>query len=147
MDTAGRDADERVARFDFLAVDDLLFIDDADREPRDVVFAVGVKPGHLRRFPADERAARLTAAFRHTRHDGCDCFGGKFARCEIIEEKEGFCALAHDVVHAHGDRIDADRIVLVCEEGVFELGTHAVGTRDQHRLLHLFAGDGIETAE
>jgi hypothetical protein len=33
------------------------------------------------------------------------------------------------------DEIDADRIVLVSEEGDLQLGADAIGARDQHRML------------
>ena len=52
----------------------------------------------------------------------------------VIEEEERLGAQREDVVHAHGDEIDADRIVAVELESELQFRAHAVGAGDQHRL-------------
>ena len=62
---------------------------------------------------------------------------------EVVEEVEGLGAVHEEVVHPHGDEVDAHGVVAVGEEGDFQLGSHPVGGRDQHRLL-IAGGDAAE---
>ena len=57
------------------------------------------------------------------------------------------CTGADDVVDAHGHAVDADGVVLVHQLGQAELGAHAVGAGDQHRLLHPGNGQAEAAAE
>src|SRR5215469_17450611 len=50
---------------------------------------------------------------------------------EIIEEEQRLGALHNEIVDAHGDEIDADRVVPAGEDGELELGADAVGSGDQ----------------
>ena len=147
MDAARFDAYENVARTYFLAVDDLLLIDDADGKPREVVLSPGIKAGHFRRFAADQRAPRLPATFRNAFHDFRFRFRIEQTAGVIIEKEKGFGALADDVVDAHRHRVDTDGVVFFEKESVFELGAYAVRARHEHGLLHLLARNRVEAAE
>ena len=109
-------------------------LDDADREAGEIVLAGGIHAGHLRGLAADQRAARLLAA----RGDALDDLGGgrdvELAARVVVEEEERLGALREDVVDAHRDEIDADRVVAVELERELQLGADAVGAGDQHRL-------------
>ncbi len=116
------------------AVDGLRLLDDADREAGEVVLAGTNALGMLGGLAADQRAARLLAA----RGDALDDIGGDadvepLAR-EVVEEEQRLGALDEDVVDAHRDEVDADRVVPVEREGELQLGADAVGAGDQHRL-------------
>jgi len=65
---------------------------------------------------------------------------------EIVEEHQRFGAAHHEVVDAHRDEIDADRVVLVGHEGQLQLGADAVGAGHQHRLL-VAGGNGTQARE
>ena len=54
---------------------------------------------------------------------------------EIIEEEQGLGALHDDVVHAHGDEVDADRVVDASVDGDLHLGADAIVGRNQDRVL------------
>ena len=61
--------------------------------------------GHL---AADEGAAGLAAALGHAFDELLDVIGIELADRDVVEEEERLGALAHDVVDAHGDEVDAD---------------------------------------
>ena len=89
---------------------------------------------HLRRLPADQRAAVGAAAARdarnHRRRDRCV----QFPDCEIVQEKQRPRALHRDVVDAVVHQILAHRVVPSGEKRDLELGADAVGRTHQHRL-------------
>ena len=65
----GGHPDEHVARLDARAGNHLVAIDRAHNEPGQVVLAVGVEAGHLRRLAADQHAAvGLAAVGQPARH-------------------------------------------------------------------------------
>ena len=140
-------ADEHVACRNVLAVDDFLLIDNPHRKACEVVLAVGIETRHLRRFAADERTARLLTALCDALYNVRFRFGIKSAASVIIEEEQGLCALANDVVYTHRHRVDTDRVVLFKQERVFEFRTHAVRTCYEYGLFHFFACDRVKTAK
>ena len=102
----------------------------------------------LGHFPADKSAARLTAALADTRDDLGHVLLAQLADGDVVQEEQRLGAAGQDVVHAHGDQVDADRAVLAGELGHLELGAHAVGARNQQRLFHaLRRGDAEQPAE
>uniref|UniRef100_A0A914YK63 Uncharacterized protein n=1 Tax=Panagrolaimus superbus TaxID=310955 RepID=A0A914YK63_9BILA len=135
---AGRgDADQHVAGGHAGAVLQLALLHRGDREAGQVVLAGGVHVGHFSGFAADQRTAGLGAAVGDAAHDRCGGVDVQLAGGEVVQEEQRFGALHQHVVHAHGDQVDADRIVAVQLVGQLQLGAHAVGTRHQHRLAVL----------
>ena len=61
--------------------------------------------------------------------------GVELAGGEIVEEEQRLGALHDEVVDAHRDEVDADRVVHAGLDGDLELGADAVGGRDQDRIL------------
>ena len=70
-------------------------------------------------MPADDRRALIRV----------ELAGG-----EIVEEEQRLGALHDQVVDAHGDEVDADRVVPAGVDGDLQLGADAVIGRDQHRI-------------
>ena len=58
---------------------------------------------------------------------------------EVVEEEQRLGTLDQDVVDAHRDQIDADRVVPVERERQHELGADAVGPGDEHRIAEALA--------
>ncbi len=141
-----RESEHHVAGADGAAVDDAALLHHADGKAREVVFAVGVHAGHLRRLSPDERAACLLA----TQSDALDHGGRRVdvepAAGEVIEEEQRLRTLDEDVVHAHRDEVDADGVVARELECELELRADAVGAGDEHRLAKTLA-DLHESAE
>src|SRR5690606_28857539 len=55
--------------------------------------------------------------------------------CKIVEEQERLGALNNEIVDAHGDEIDADRVVLARLNGNLELGADAVIGGNENRVV------------
>ncbi len=127
MNAGGGEREDPVARRNVLLRQQLLALDRAEREAREVVIARGVKPRHLGGLAADERAARLLAARRDPLDHFGRLFGIELAAGEIIEKQQGLRALHHEVVHVHGDQIDADRVVAAALDRELQLGADPVG--------------------
>lgn len=53
---------------------------------------------------------------------------------EIIQEKQRLTALNGQIIHAHGDQVDADLVMDAGLDGEAQLGAHAIGRGNQHRV-------------
>ena len=53
----------------------------------------------------------------------------------VVEEEQRLGPAAQGVVDAHRHQVDAHRVVHARQRGHLELGAHAVGAGDQHRVL------------
>ncbi|CDN45272.1 hypothetical protein BN871_GZ_00050 [Paenibacillus sp. P22] len=147
VDAARGQADDSVSRRDRRAVDDLLAVDDADGEAADIVFLRGVHARHLGRLAPDQGAACLHAAFGDAGDDRLDLGRLHLARRQVIEEEQRLGALHDDVVDAHGDGVDADRVMLVHGKSEHQLRADAVGAGDEHRLLVLVLVEAEHASE
>ena len=58
----------------------------------------------------------------------------ELAASEVVEKEQRLGALDHEVVHRHGDEIDADRGVARSLDRDLDLGADAIGRRDQDRV-------------
>ena len=103
-------------------------------KPGEIVVAVGIHAGHFGGLAADQRAARLAAAGRDAADDRGTLIGIELAGREIVEEEQRLRALDDEVVDAHGNEIDADRVVIVRVDGDLELRADAVVGGDEHRI-------------
>jgi hypothetical protein len=88
----------------------------------------------LGRLPADQRAAGKLAPLRDALHDIGGDVDVEALADEVVEEEQRLGTLDQDVVDAHRDKIDPDRVVAVQRERKLELRADAVGPRDQDRL-------------
>ena len=134
MEAARSEAEDDVAGHDALSGQLLAPLDGADAEAGEVVVARAVHAGHLRRLAADEGAAGEAAALGDAGDDGLGGAGLKLAGCEIVEEEQRLGALHDQVVDAHGDEVDADRVVPAGVDGELQLGADAVRGRDEQRV-------------
>src|SRR5262245_45656257 len=137
VQTRRRQPDHYVALRDARAVDDPVAVDHADDEAREVVFAVGVKSGHLGRLAPEQRAIALTAAGRQPVDNLGDDVGVELARGDVIEEEERPGALNQNVVDAVRHKVVTDRVVDARGERHFQLGADPVAARDQNRLARV----------
>ena len=107
----------------------------ADGETREVEVARRIHPRHLGRLAADQRAARELAAMGDTLDDAGGGIDLQLAGREIVEEEQGFRPLTHQIIDAHGDKVDPDRVVKPCIDRDLELGAHAIGRGDKDRIV------------
>ena len=135
MHAGGGEAEDDVAgRARRVAGDQRAALDRADREAGEIVVALGVHAGHLRGLAADQRAAGFAAAVGDAGDDWRAGRDVELAGREVVEEEERLGALHDQVVDAHRDEVDADRVVLAGVDRDLELGADAVGGGDQDRV-------------
>lgn len=76
----------------------------------------------------------MLAALRNSFDDtGCRV-DIELAASKVVEEKERFRALNQNVIHAHRDEVDANRVVAPELESQFQFGSHTVGAGNEDRL-------------
>src|SRR5690606_31623436 len=107
----------------------------ANRETGKIVIAVAVHARHFSGFTADQRRTGLTASFGNARNDVHALVRRKLAGRKIIEEEKWLGTLNNEIVDAHGNQIDAHRVVLVGVDGDLQLGADAVIGGNEHRVL------------
>ncbi len=134
MDAGRRQPEHRVSGLESASRQQCSALGRADRKAREVEVAVGVEARHLRGLAPDQRAAGLGA----TRGDPPDDrFGDalvELAGGEIVEEQQRLRALDDDVVDAHRDEVDPDRVADPALDRDFHLGADAVVGGDQDRI-------------
>src|ERR1043165_1432110 len=106
----------------------------ADRKAREIVVACLVQAGHLGGLSADQRAARCAATCGDSFHDLRTDLRRKFSSRKVVEEEQRLGALHDQIVHRHGNEVDADRLVPPGLDRDQHLGADAVGPGDQDRI-------------
>ena len=130
-----------------LAVDDVVFFNNPDTEPGQIIVARRIHPRHLGSFASDQRGpGHLTSCCNSGDHRLGLC-GRKRSSSKIVEKVERFGTHHQNIVDTHCDEVDADRVVAIERDGQFEFGAHAVCPRDQHRPLVLSGRQFEESAK
>ena len=146
MRAARSQPQHRVAGDDGAAIYNGALLHHADSESGQIVFAGRVHARHLGRLAADQRAAGLLAARRDALHDAGRGRDLELAAGKVIEEEQRLRALHQDVIDAHRHQVDADGVVAIELERELELGTHAIGAGNEHRLA-ILAGHAAQRAK
>jgi hypothetical protein len=125
----------------------LIAFDRPDGEADQIELAGLHHTGVLGHLPAQQGGTDLAAPLGHPGHQI-----GHLGRVhrpgrDVVEEEQRLGALAHEVVHAHGDQIDADGAEPSQGPGDQRLGAHAVRGRHQHRVAISAGVQGEQTAE
>ena len=142
----GGQADDRVTRPDRAAVDDVGPLDDADAAPGQVELVRVHETGMLRGLATDEGASGVAAAGGDRPDQLADPLGHDLADRHVVEERERLGAAAHDIVGAHRDQVDADRVEASERRGDGGLRPDAVGRGHQQRLA-VAGGDADRAPE
>ena len=136
MDAGGSQTYQHIASGQLGAVDLFRFVHDAHGEPSQVVLVLRIETGHLGSLAADEGAFGLAAAISDAGNDLFDAAGDVLAAGDVVQEKQGLCAAADNVIDAHGYAVDAHRVMLVQQKGDLQLGAYAIGAGDQNGAGH-----------
>ena len=136
MDAAGREAKNYVTLTYRGFPEYFILIDNADGKSGQIVILRLHGAGVLRGFTADQGAAGLNAAFRNAGDEGGDFLRLISADGNIIKEEQGLCSAADDIVDAHGDTVNADRVVDAHELCNPLLRSDPVCTGDKDRIFH-----------
>ena len=134
MQPRGRQAEDDVAGADRGPVDDVSAFDHTEAAARGVELSLVHQPRMLGRLAADQRTACLAAAGRDRADQLGHPLGNDMPDRDVVEEGQRLGAAADDVVGAHRDEVDADRVVPVERPGDRGLGPDPVGRGDQQRL-------------
>ena len=129
------------------AVNDLRFVDDADNEPGQIIFARLV---HIRQFghlATDQSDAVFFARAGKTVDHFDDRIRLEFADTDVIEEKQPTGTVHKNIVNTMIDQVGTDGTVAIGHVGQFEFGSHAIGGRDKYRLGKSAQFGGKEAAE
>ena len=137
VDSARRQSDHNVAGLHLIVVYDLVLVYDTCYISCEVVLVSRIESRHLSRLAADQRSARLHAALAHACNDLLDPLRHVLAACDVVEEEQRLCTCADDVIDAHRNAVDADRVVLVQQESQLELGADTVSAAYEDRLLNV----------
>jgi len=125
------EAENDVARRDSGAGQHRVALDGADGEAGEVVIPGRVHARHLRRLAADQGAADGAAGLGDAGDDRPSGLDLELTGGEVVEEEQRLGALHDEVVDAHGNEVDADRLVPPGGDGDLQLGADTVGGRDQ----------------
>ena len=150
VEAGGGQPDEHVAGLDAGAGNHFVAVDRADDEAGQVVFAVGVEAGHLRRLAADEHAAVGFAGVGKAADDALDHILVELAGGKVVKKEERGCALNSDVIDAVIYQVNTHSLVEAQLKGHLELGPDAIGRADQDGVLpalHVEAVEGAEAAD
>jgi cardiolipin synthase (CMP-forming) len=123
---------DQVALRDVRAREESIAFDHTDGEAGQIIIVAVIDPGHLRSFAANQSATRLAASNTNTGNDRRADFRLKFAASIIIEEEKRLGTLYDQVIDAHCDQVDSNRVVTPGFDRDLKLGTNAVGCRDQN---------------
>ncbi|EIM72195.1 hypothetical protein A33O_20475 [Nitratireductor aquibiodomus RA22] len=126
MNAGGGEAQKNVALGNVTCGQKPVALCRAHGEARQVVILAVIHARHFRRLATDQRASGLPAALGNARNDRRTLVGIEPAGCEIVEEEERLGTLNDKIVDAHGNEVDADRVVPVRINGDLELGADAV---------------------
>ena len=125
--TARRQPDQHVVLPHALGSEHLAFLHHADAEARQVERVVGHHAGMLRRLASDQGAPRGSAPRRDPLDDRDHPLRNDVTERDVVQEEQRLRAGADDVVGAHRDQVDADRIEAAGSARDLELRPDAVG--------------------
>ena len=136
MHTARSNANQYISRLDIFTGDQIFLIYGTYRKPCQIVFVFRHQSRMFCRLAADQSASGLCAAFRYPLYDRCDLFRIVLSASNIIQEKQRFRTCACNIVHTHCHTVNSHGIVLIQQKCQFDLGTYAIRSGNQHRLIH-----------
>ena len=147
MDAGGGQGQDDVAGLHLAVVDDLGLVHNAYGEAGQVIIIGSHGAGMLGGLAADEGAAGLDAALGNAGDQGSHLLGIILADGNVVQEENGLCAAADDIVDAHGNTVDTHGVVLAHDLGDALLGAHTIGAGDQNGLAHAGQIGSKEAAE
>lgn len=137
MQARGGHTDDHIAPADTLRPQHLVLLHDTDGCCRDVVLVLRHHTGVLRRLTAEEGTPCSDTALGNALHNLGDMLRHNLADSDVILQEQWLRTAHHQVIHAHGDKVNADRVVDPQLLGNHQLRSHTVRTCGKQRLLVL----------
>ena len=135
VQSRGGHGDHHITRAHAIRPQQVSFFDHADGGGGDVVLVRFHHTRVLGGLAAQQCTAGFLAARGDARNDAGNVLGHNLADGDVILQKQRLGAADHQVIHAHGNQVAADRIVLIHRLRHGQLGAHAVGGRGQQWLF------------
>lgn len=107
-------------------------LDGAYGETSEIVISRRIEARHFRGLAADQSATRIAAAGGNSVHNLASVRHRESTTGIIIEKKQRFRSLHHQVVDAHGDKVDAERSMLTKLDTEPQFGADAVRGGDEN---------------
>ncbi len=129
-----RQADEHVSGLDPLSGDEPIALDHADGEADQVELVRHHGAGMLGHLAPDQGAPSLKASGGHPLDERDHLIVVEAADGDVVEHEQRLGPLAHEVVDAHRDQVDADGVIAAHRPGHHRLGADPVGGGHQHGM-------------
>src|SRR6202171_3003439 len=100
MQAGGREGEDGVARLNTFSGEEPATFHNTDNKTGKIIFAGGIKTGHLRGFAANQGAPGFAAAAAHAFDELPNDLRLELAHGEVVEEEKRLGALDGDVVDA-----------------------------------------------
>ena len=113
MQTRGSQANKHVAFLDRFRIKHFHAVNNTHAEARQVVIGGVHNARMLGHLATDQGASCLTAAFANTGNNIGNRLGLKLAHGNVVQEEQRLGARCQNVVHAHGNKVNAHAVVLV----------------------------------
>ena len=124
---AGRQTENNVASFNALLWQNLITFNRSNRKSSKVIITRTIHAGHFGSLTADQRTTSLLATFGNTSNHLFGTGDIQFSSCKVIEEQQRLSTLHNQIIDAHGNQVNANRVMLAGINGNFQLGSHAIG--------------------
>ena len=132
MGSAGCQRDKLIPGGHSTAIDDVIFLDDTNTKPCQIVVVPFINAGHFGSLATDQCTAREFATGPNAGHDVCRDINIEFAGGIVVQKKKGLCTDHRDVVAAHSHQVDAYRIVAAGIHSKPQLGANPIRPRYQY---------------
>ncbi len=134
MNAGGCQRDNHISCLHSLIIQNLRLVYNAGAIAGQVIILCGHHTGMLSRFAANESTASTDTALCNTAYNLGNFFRIVLAAGNIVQEKQGFCTAADNIIGAHSNAVNADGIVLVHQHSNFQFCANAIGAGNQNRL-------------
>ena len=129
-------SNQDIPRTQVLTCNQVLLIYNTHRESCQVVLILRIKARHLCCLSANQGRTGLPASLSHTLYNRGNFLRNILAAGNIIQEEQRLTTSAGHVVDTHSHTVDSHCVMLIHQKCQFQLGSHAVSTGQQSRLLH-----------
>ena len=138
MNAGGSHADQYVSGCQIFTGNHVFLVTYADSKTCQIVLILRHQARMLCGLTADQCRIGLQTAFCNAFYDRSYLLRIVLSACDVVEEEQRFSAGTCDIIHTHGNGINADGVVFIKNHGELHLGSASVCTGKQHRLFHFF---------
>ena len=124
-----------MADCDLRAIQEFFIVCEPHYKPGKIVLPFRIESGHFSGLSPDERALGFKASRCNPLNDNLGLFNIQLPHRQIIQEKKRGGSLHHNVVYAHGNKINTHGVVFVQHECYLQLCAYTICGGDEHWVL------------